>query len=255
MDSISDFRRALLAQDGRQMVLEGDGGTTVIPQVRREGSNLASAYVFGRHLVVFCDPRLADQLASFELAPGEPDATAPLDAFASWGSEVGAELVGMGAMRVLLGPPLTASVHHVSETAVEADRDSPADVTRIQDLVNACSAEDVDDAGIEMDDLDPVIRCIEREPGGPYVAYASAFPDDDFGGRWDVGVLTHPGHRNRGLGRAAVARLVGDLVADGRTPIYRHNLEHTWSGALAESLGFKTATRLAAIRFPAVDQS
>jgi len=82
------------------------------------------------------------------------------------------------------------------------------------------------------------------------VGYASAFPDEDFGGRWDVGVLTHPDHRNRGLGRAVVAELVDDLLADDHVPIYRHNLEHTRSGALAESLGFVVATRLAAIQMP-----
>jgi predicted GNAT family acetyltransferase len=98
-----------------------------------------------------------------------------------------------------------------------------------------------------------VIRCVEAAPGGQLIGYASAFPDEDFGGRWDIGVLTHPDHRRKGLGVRSVQRLVVDLVADGQLPLYRHNLDNAGSAALAESLGFVLATRLLAVRYPESD--
>jgi GNAT superfamily N-acetyltransferase len=245
VDSVEAFRRDMLSSRGLDPTITAESGMTVVPEEARVGSRVASGYVYGRHFVIFTDPASADRLADFDPGSFEADSLDPVERFGEFATSAGAEILGRGAMRVLqAGAP--TPVDGVAIVDAEID----ADVARIQALVDACTEDEVDDAAIEMDELDPVIRCIEASPGGALIGYASAFPDEDFGGRWDIGVLTHPDHRRKGLGVRSVQCLVADLVADGQLPLYRHDLDNAGSAALATSLGFVTATRLIAARFP-----
>lgn len=245
VDSVEAFRRDMLSARGLDPAIAAEPGATVVPEASRAGSRIASAYVYGRHFAIFADPAYADRLAGFDPGEFEADALEPLERFGQFMTAAGAEVLGSGAMRVLEAEPLPA----VDGVAV-VDAELEVDVARIQALVDACTEGEVDDAAIEMDELDPVIRCVEASPGGEIIGYASAFPDEDFGGRWDIGVLTHPDHRRKGLGVRSVQRLVVDLVADGQLPLYRHDLDNVGSAALSDALGFVVATRLLAVRFP-----
>ena len=248
VDSVEAFRRDMLTVRGLDPAIAAQPGVTVVPEASRAGSRIASGYVYGSHFAIFADSDVASSLAEFDPGSFEADSAEPLDRFAAFVTDAGAEILGQGAMRVLQGE----SPSPVDGVAV-VDATIDADVARIQALVDACTEEEVDDAAIEMDELDPVIRCVEAEPGGQLIGYASAFPDEDFGGRWDIGVLTHPDHRRKGLGARSVQRLVADLVADGQVPIYRHDLDNAGSAALSTALGFVVATRLLAARFPESD--
>lgn len=248
VDSVDAFRRDMLNARGLAPSIVAEAGCTIVPEASRAGSRIASAYVYGRHFAIFVDPACADRLTSFDPGAFDADALDPLERFGDFMTAAGAEILGQGAMRVL-----EANSPDAVDGVAVVDADVPTDVARIQALVDACTAEEVDDAAIEMDELDPVIRGVEATPGGALIGYASAFPDEDFGGRWDIGVLTHPDHRRKGLGARAVQRLVVDLVADGQLPIYRHDLDNAGSAALSTSLGFVTATRLLAARFPDAD--
>lgn len=249
MDSIADFRETLLTRRNVDPSIQDVPGTTVVADEGRNGSDVASAYVFGSHLVVFSNPDLADRLEPFNASPFERDTQSPIDEFAAWAVEAGMEFLGTGAMRVLPAPIRNAPTDSALPI-VALDRDRPEDVARLTEFADTCDPDDVEQAAIEFDDLDPVIRCIEGSPGGPIVAYGSALPEDDFGGRFDIGVLTHPDHRKQGLGRLVVSRVANDLLAQGDVPIYRHELKNVGSAALAESLGFIVATRLIAVRIP-----
>jgi GNAT superfamily N-acetyltransferase len=68
------------------------------------------------------------------------------------------------------------------------------------------------------------------------VAVAAAF----FVGRAyeDVGVVTQPGYRGRGLGTACAAAVVGDIRARGRRPSWTTSPDNAGSRGIAARLGF-----------------
>jgi predicted GNAT family acetyltransferase len=54
----------------------------------------------------------------------------------------------------------------------------------------------------------------------------------------DVGVITLPGYRGRGLGRRTVRALSARALAEGYEPQYRCQLDNMPSAALARAAGF-----------------
>lgn len=239
---VDAFLAALLERHGLDPVSHRMPMASIMPTDDRVGERTASAYLLGEHLVVFCDPAVADQVGGFE--PGMGSAREILDRFAAFGTEAGAEVLGSGVMRVLTADPVAV------DGVVSLDREVAVDVDRISALAEAAGEDDVDEADIDLDELDPVIFGTEAEPGGALTAYASAYPWEELLGMWDVGVLTHPDHRRQGLGLRAVRHLVADLVGRGVAPLYRHTVDNAGSAALADAVGFAVATELTAIRFP-----
>lgn len=220
-------------------------GVTLVAADARAGSGLASAYVIGAHVVVFADPACARTLAGFDVAPSD-DATAAYRAFVL---QAGAEVLATGVQRTLVGPrPDGARAGH----PVRLQREDPDHVERLDALFDQCTADELEDAAIERDDLDPVIYCTEASAGGLLTAYASAFADDDFAGEWDIGVLTAPTHRHQGLGLSCVMRLCDHLLAEGGVPLYRHEIHNTGSAALAAAAGFHPVSWVTAARFAAL---
>ncbi len=126
------------------------------------------------------------------------------------------------------------------------DRAVDADVATITELIEASDPDDVDDAEIELDDLDPMIVGLV-DGQGRMGSYAS--------GRWwdgdqlfdDIGVLTRTDVRGRGWGSAAVAAFCRASLDAGRLPLYRCNRSNTGSRALALSVGFRESFSLLAV--------
>jgi RimJ/RimL family protein N-acetyltransferase len=58
------------------------------------------------------------------------------------------------------------------------------------------------------------------------------------GGYEDIGVVTEPAHRRRGLSTACAAALVADIRARGRVPTWTTSPDNTASRAVAARLGF-----------------
>ena len=54
----------------------------------------------------------------------------------------------------------------------------------------------------------------------------------------DIGVVTEPGHRGRGLSTACGAAVVADTRARGRTPTWTTSPDNRASLAVADHLGF-----------------
>jgi len=227
---------------GVDPVLRTHSGVSVVADDERAGSAVASCYVLGEHAVVFADPAAVELVSTFR-----PDGL-PAEVLEDWqrfGAGVGAEVLGVGIVRTLVTEPVRV------EGIAVVDRDDPRDVERLRVMLAGCSEDDVDEAEIDLDELDPIIRCSETGPGGALTAYASAYSSDNLAGRWDIGTLTHPDHRRQGLGLRALQRLTWDLVAGGNEPVYRHNADNLASAALAERGGYAIAARLAAIRLTA----
>jgi RimJ/RimL family protein N-acetyltransferase len=99
-------------------------------------------------------------------------------------------------------------------------------------LVDSCPRRERDLANVQLEHP-AVFGC---ELGGELVSAASLiFLDEQLA---DVGVLTHPDHRGRGFGTAAVSALCRWGLRAGRVLQYSFDSTHAASRRLAEALGF-----------------
>lgn len=106
------------------------------------------------------------------------------------------------------------------------------DAGLMQALHAANPPAEVEAGCVEVDD-DLAFGCLSD---GMLAAAASAF---DYIGFMDIGVLTHPAYRKRGLGRAAVRALCAGLIDQGSLPQYRCDAANLASVNLARSLNFR----------------
>jgi len=109
------------------------------------------------------------------------------------------------------------------------------DNSHLLSLYDACTKEDLDEAEIYIDEPDPVIYGIFDE--GQLVAYASHRYWEEIIA--DIGVLTHPDYRSRGLGKAVVSELCEWCIQNGVVPMYRVYSDHIHSRRIPQALGFK----------------
>ena len=118
-------------------------------------------------------------------------------------------------------------------TARQVDPQTGDDTLRA--FYGECSAEDLDEAEIYVDEPDPVIfGLFENEQ---MVAYASHRYWD--GVIADIGVLVHPGFRSRGLGKAVVSRICEWCIQNDVIPMYRVFDGNAHSSRIPAALGFK----------------
>ena len=108
-----------------------------------------------------------------------------------------------------------------------------ADAEAFAQFAAAAPAQDMDDAFVELGHW----LVMGTFADGRLVAAASMYP-------WrgthlaDVGVITLPGYRGRGLGRRTVRALSARALAEGYEPQYRCQLDNMPSAALARAAGF-----------------
>lgn len=199
------------------------------------------AYPMGERTVIWCSPALAPRLATLVR-----NAAISNDDFAQEAAELGGTFSGQGRFRLLLSPP-----HDIDSGTADLQvlsRDNPADCALIQDFIDACPEADLDEAELEMGDLDPVIL-VTLDQQGAISAYASTRPWDVNPNFDDVGILTRPDTRSQGLGTAAVAALARQQLAAGRVPLYNCNVDNLGSNRLAEVVGFELVQTVSAVRF------
>lgn len=110
----------------------------------------------------------------------------------------------------------------------------PSNHPPLQNFLDSCTAEDIDEALIDLDDPDDEIRMVFY--GDVPVAYAGYRLIGN--GLGDVGILTLPEHRQKGLGTAAVAEATRACIENGFLPYYRTSRDNKGSQAIAEGLGY-----------------
>ena len=216
-------------------------GTNVVAAADREGSTAAVLYPLGASTVVWCAPELRPRLATLD---GQP--ALDVEGFMRVTGDLGATPVGTGHHRVLttqlsaptIGPERIAELH----------RSNPTDVERIAEFVDACSDDDLDEAELDLDELDPAIFAVLDEAGA-IDAYSSARPWSIGGAFDDIAVITRPGRRGQGLGATAVRALIAARQPLGRLMFYNCHAENLGSNRLAESLGFELVMTVAAASF------
>jgi GNAT superfamily N-acetyltransferase len=98
----------------------------------------------------------------------------------------------------------------------------------------AVSEQDFDDAGVELDHW----AVAGGFAGDQLVCASSAYPWGDSLVA-DIGVLTVPSQRGRGLARLVVRELSRRVLARGLEPQYRTQLDHTASRAVAAGAGLR----------------
>ena len=201
-------------------------------------------YLLGEHVLVTCDPAVESMLSAAVVGM-EPN----LDAWKHVAAENSGELLGAGRMQLLVDPNVKSPGLPAGFEHRTLENDDPEAIALIAALIDVSSEDDLDEAELDIDDLDKTMDVVIG-PTGEVAAYASARSFEMAHTHGDIGVITREDHRGLGLGVAVVALLSARLFTEGIEPLYRCGEENNGSMRLSASLGFEPATRLVAYRFP-----
>lgn len=99
----------------------------------------------------------------------------------------------------------------------------------------ACDPAEVAEVELFMDSPSPVIFGCFTETGR-----LAGYADFVYQGEViaDIGVLTHPEHRGRGLAKAMASAISAWCLEQGLVAMYRYRIENTLSGKVARALGY-----------------
>ena len=125
----------------------------------------------------------------------------------------------------------------------------PEDEKYVKEMVADCSPEEIDNADIYIDELDPVNFGVFSNEH-KLIAYSSY---RIFGANiCDLGVLIHPDYRGQCLAKVVVAELCKYCIRNSVIPMYRVFEENRHSVRVPESLGFR---RLLSVQTIIVNQA
>lgn len=235
------FTEAMRAAISKELGRELPPGTTVVGSKSREGSNKAVAYPMGEVTAVLCAPRLVARLGPIDGGPLLSN-----DAFVSAAAALGGTPGGWGRFRVFEGKPGSPDLDPAR--VVPLDRDLEQDRVAISEFIAACSEDDLAAAELELDHLDPTILGVRSDDGIlAALVFGRPWPYDNCFD--DVGIVTAPDHRGKGLGRAAVAHFVRQQHDRGRLALYNCDVDNVGSDRLADSLGFTLAQTVSSVCF------
>ena len=220
-------------------------GVTVKGSPDRAENHVTAGYTVGEHFFIPCDPAveamLTDAVAAASMEP-------TLDGFNALAAVQGGELLGVGRMQLHTGDALPDVALAEGYTMRSLDYRDEADVALIARLVEISDEDDLDEAEIELDNLDDLIEVV-LDPAGEIASFGSSRDFDMSPGFGDIGIMTRPDCRGFGLGSAAVVAVSHRIRAQGDEPLYRCDEDNAGSIALSRGLGFSIATKLSAFRF------
>ena len=175
-------------------------GTTLVVDPEREGTGSATCYPTPHASIVWCDASVVERLAPVE-------SSRPLSAeeFVAAAGDLGAALAGYGRNRVLDGDPQRPAADPGDLVVRHVAADDAALIPLLDEMAAACDEDDVEEADLDLDQLDPTYTLLVT-PGGTVAAYASGRPYVGEPSFDDIAVLTHPAWRGRRLGLLRRAR-------------------------------------------------
>jgi GNAT superfamily N-acetyltransferase len=219
-------------------------GTTIVVDSARVGTGSASCYPTPYGSFVRCDPSLLERLAPLESAHAMS-----ADEFVLATAALGAVPVGYGRIRTLDGDLRRpdANLGDLVVRHVGVDDDPP--ISMLEDLIAACDDQDIEEADLDLDHLDPTFTLLVAADG-TIAAHAGSRPHDVLADFDDIAVLTHPAWRGHRLGALAVYEYVRRRRTEGCYWLYRCGLDNIGSNHVAESLGFTLVTTIGAVAFP-----
>ncbi|MEM1333585.1 MAG: GNAT family N-acetyltransferase [Actinomycetota bacterium] len=215
----------------------GDG-ISVVPFDDRTSST-AVVYALGDAALVACSSSLATHLAPLD----GHRADEVLDALA----DLGGRPVDAGLNLIWADAGVAPQTTSPDDRVTWIDVADPADLALVDQLVEACSEDDVEAADIDLDSPDPHI-VVSMTEDGTVSSYASGRPFWAFADCDDIGVLVHPEHRRRGLGRSIVSEFVRRRRS-ARVLLYRHGDDNPGSAAIARGVGFSPVHEVHAVSF------
>lgn len=238
------FARALLDHMGFDHALLGTAGVSVAGHPERAESRVTVAYLVGEHVFVTCDPAVDAMLttATAEMAP-------TLEAWTELAPQLGGEFLGVGRQQLLTTHDMAAPSIPADMTIRSLSREDSVDVALLARLVEISSAEDLDEAELEMDNLDEIMEAV-LDADGQIASLASSRPFDMAPAFGDIGILTRSDSRSLGLGSAAVSALCRRLVDADIEPLYRCDEDNIGSVELSKGLLFAPVAMVKAYRFP-----
>jgi GNAT superfamily N-acetyltransferase len=141
-----------------------------------------------------------------------------------------------------IGPAFIGYLNRAPTPALPARPITPDDIPAVEALQHACK-----DADWEVGGSDVRLRTASGCFVGGQLASLAAY--EVWGGTIaHIAIITHPGHRGRGLGTSAVAHLSARAIAAGLLPQYRTLDANHPSRSIAQSLGFLRYATSIAIR-------
>ena len=213
-------------------------GTTLLPESKYEGEKVIAPWYIGKHTFVQLDPAYFPQLEKLvkELPAGTSLTGAQIEA--AWGKDA---LLSRDdeVLNYLFPQDLPA---YLPMPPFELRPLSEADEAAMSALNEANPPEDVDEGYVEVTH-EIAFGCFLGEK---LAAAASGYERTGF---LDIGVITHPEFRKKGLGKAAVGALCKWASEHDMIAQYRHHAVNTSSQHVARSLNFQTYFKAESIFF------
>lgn len=121
--------------------------------------------------------------------------------------------------------------------------DRETDLNDMKNLFNQCTAQEMDNADILLEEIDPVNFGVYED--GQLAAYCSY---RIFGGNiCDAGVIIHPDHRNKGLGKAVTSAMCEYCFQNDIIPMCRIFSDNIFSMRIPKMLGFELMVQVHSI--------
>jgi len=235
LDHMAAHLKVVTPEDLRQP------GTTIHVSERRERDGSQLLWQVGAHKVVSTH---ADYVDVFQQAKAHPEANVALTV-----SDVARVYSDFDLRETdkFLTVDAGCFVDHPAPTGIDIRQVGPEDEAAFQAFVAASPAAEQNEAEVSLTDE----IAYGAFDGSRLVTMASTY---EYMGMIDIGVLTDPAYRGRGLGRAVVAAVSRHYLNDpheNRLLLYRHVAKNIGSSKVAGALGYQLFSQIDYLRFRA----
>ena len=203
-------------------------GTTLLPEDKYTGDKIIALWSIGKHTFAQLDPAYFSQLEKLVKELPADTSLSGNQIEETWG-ENAISWRDAGLIHYLFPQDLP---NYLPSEPFRLRQLSEADVDAMSALHAANTPEDVDEGYVEVTHQVAFGCFLEKQ----LVAAASGYERTGF---LDIGILTHPNFRKKGLGKAAVGALCNWATANNMIAQYRHNILNTSSLNVARSLNFQ----------------
>jgi GNAT superfamily N-acetyltransferase len=213
-------------------------GTTIVPASKYEDKKVIVLEYIGRHTFAQIDPFYFQELNNL-IQTLPPETSMNGSHIQTVWDEKTIQSHHHGVSYYLHSSDLPP---HLPSESFNVRKLELADAQHMSALHQACTAEEVDEGYVEVNHQ-IAFGCFLNEE---LVAASSGYERTGF---LDIGVLTHPNFRKKGLGRAVVGALCAWAIEKHIIPQYRHDALNINSQRIAESLNFKPYFKTEAFTF------
>lgn len=212
-------------------------GTTLLREETRTRESWVSLWPVGQRVVIEVGPALEAEVAQVVAAHPPGHRLTVQDFDAAWGAEqLGHSLLKLYALEADRFMPFVAEARYPARTL------TPADQPAFEAFLARCDADEASEADVSIDHE----IAFGVFDGERLVAAASVYEWRSF---VDIGILTDPGYRGKGFGKAAVSLACAHCLPQARVVQYRHEAVNRASQRIAEGLGFTYYRTIESVRW------